>query len=99
MSCSLLHRRKELWLSSVKGILNECGLAYIWNTQTFQKTARLKLYIKQALKDQFIQLLLSLIQNSPKLLTIESSKNNSKLKIICTFLMTIMYLNFVNLEL
>ena len=69
MSCSLLHRRTELWLFSVKGILNECGLAYISNTQTFQNTARLKLYIEQTLKDQFIQILLSLIQNSPKLLT------------------------------
>ena len=25
-----------IWLSSVKGILNEYGLVYIWNTQTFQ---------------------------------------------------------------
>jgi hypothetical protein len=29
----------------------------------------------------------------------ETMRNNSKLKIICTFLMTIFYLNFVNLEL
>jgi hypothetical protein len=45
-----------IWLFSVKGILNECGLAYIWNTQTFQNTEWLKLNIKQTLRDQFIQL-------------------------------------------
>ena len=68
MSCSLLHRRKELWLSSVKGTFNECGLAYIWNTQTFQNTEWLKLNIKQTLIYQFIELWSSLIQNSPKAL-------------------------------
>ena len=64
MSCSLLHRRTELWLSSVKGILKECGLSYIWNTQTFQNTGWLKLNIKQTMKDQFIQIFLPLIQNA-----------------------------------
>jgi len=53
-------------VSSVKGILNECGLAYIWNTQTFQNTEWLKLNIKQTLRDQFIQLWSSLIRNSQK---------------------------------
>ena len=41
---------------------------YIWNTQTFQNTEWLKLNIKQTLRDQFIQLWLSLIQNPPKAL-------------------------------
>jgi hypothetical protein len=99
IALSNIEGKNFIWLSSVKGILNECGLAYIWNTQTFQNTEWLKLNIKQTLIYQFIQLWSSLIQILQKLLTIGSSKNNSKLKIICTLLMTIVYLNFVNLEL
>jgi hypothetical protein len=63
---SNIEGKNFIWLSSVNGILNECGLAYIWNTQTFQNTEWLKLNIKQTPIDQFIQLWSSLIRNSPK---------------------------------
>jgi hypothetical protein len=66
LALSNIEGNNFIWLSSVNGILNECGLAYIWNTQTFQNTEWLKLNIKQTLIDQFIQLWSSLIQNSPK---------------------------------
>jgi hypothetical protein len=38
LALSNIEGKNFIWLSSVKGILNECGLAYIWNTQTFQNT-------------------------------------------------------------
>ena len=66
LALSNIEGKNFIWLSSVKGILNEYGLAYIWNTQTFQNTEWFKLNIKQTPRDQFIQLWLSLIQNSPK---------------------------------
>ena len=68
LALSNIEGKNCIWLSSVKGIINEYGLAYIWNTQTFQNTEWFKLNIKQTPRDQFIQLWLSLIQNSPKAL-------------------------------
>ena len=62
LALSNIEGNNFIWLSSVNGILNECGLAYIWNTQTFQNTEWLKLNIKQTLIDRFIQLWSSLIQ-------------------------------------
>jgi hypothetical protein len=53
LALSNIEGKNFIWLFSVKGILNECGLAYIWNTQTFQNTEWLKLNIKQTLRDQF----------------------------------------------
>jgi hypothetical protein len=38
LALSNIEGKNFIWLSSVKGILNECGLAYTWNTQTFQNT-------------------------------------------------------------
>ena len=75
LALSNIEGKNFIWLFSVKGILNECDLAYIWNTQTFQNTEWLKLNIKQTLRDQFsIQFLLSLIQNSPKALNYRTFK-------------------------
>ena len=42
IALSNIEGKNFIWLSSVKGILKECGLAYIWNTQTFQNTEWLK---------------------------------------------------------
>jgi hypothetical protein len=41
------------WLDNVKNILNECGFAYIWNTQTFVDPNWLRLTIIRNLQDQF----------------------------------------------
>jgi hypothetical protein len=43
------------WLDNVKKILNECGFAYIWNTQTFVDPNWLRLTIIRNLQDQFEQ--------------------------------------------
>jgi hypothetical protein len=68
LALSNMEGKNFIWLSSAKCILNECGLAYIWNTQTFHNTEWPQLNIKQTLIYQFIQLWSSLIQNSPKAL-------------------------------
>jgi hypothetical protein len=60
IALSNIEGKNFIWLSFAKGILNECGLAYIWNTQTFQNTEWLKLNIKQTQRDQFTQLWLKI---------------------------------------
>ena len=54
LALSNIEGKNLTWLSSVKGILNEYGLVYIWNTQTFQNIEWLKLDIKQTLSERSI---------------------------------------------
>ena len=54
------------WLDNVKKILNECGFAYIWNTQTFVDPNWLRLTIIRNLHDQFEQYWHSLLDNASK---------------------------------
>ena len=54
LALSNIEGKNFTWLSSVKGILNEYGLVYIWNTQTFQNIEWLKLDIKQTLSERSI---------------------------------------------
>ena len=54
------------WLVNVKKILNECGFAYIWNTQTFVDPNWLRLTIIRNLQDQFEQYWHSLLDNASK---------------------------------
>jgi hypothetical protein len=54
------------WLDNVKKILNECGFAYIWNTQTFVDPNWLRLTIIRNLQDQFEQYWHSLLDNASK---------------------------------
>jgi hypothetical protein len=51
---------------NVKKILNECGFAYIWNTQTFVDPNWLRLTIIRNLQDQFEQYWHSLLDNASK---------------------------------
>ena len=44
------------WLKNVHNIINECELAYIWNTQTFINSDWFISLVKQMLKDQYNQL-------------------------------------------
>ena len=62
LALSNIEGKHFIWLFSVKGILNECGLAYIRNTQTFQNTEWLKLNIKQTARS--IQYTVLIIFNS-----------------------------------
>ncbi len=54
------------WLDNVKKILNECGFAYIWNTQTFVDPNWLRLTIIRNLQDQFEQYWHSLLDDASK---------------------------------
>ena len=65
-----------LWLKSVHNIINECGLAYIWYTQTLINSDWFISLVKQTLKDQYKQLWHSQTQNSAKALTYRLSKDN-----------------------
>ena len=57
-------------------IINECGLAYIWNTQTFINSDWFISLVKQTLKDQYNQLWHSKTENSTKALTYRLFKDN-----------------------
>ena len=53
-----MHNRElcnSKWLECIKSILNETGLAYVWESQSVLNKTDIKYYIKQNLKDQFIQ--------------------------------------------
>jgi len=43
------------WLKFVQNILNECGIPYIWNTQTFINSNWIVHTVKLSLKDKFKQ--------------------------------------------
>jgi hypothetical protein len=64
------------WLKNVHNIINECGLAYIWNTQTFINSDVFISLVKQTLKDQYNQLWHSQTENSTKALTCRFFKDN-----------------------
>ena len=66
---SLLNYRPNIpWLKSVKSILDECGLSYVWNNQYFVSATWLYNNVKQILIDQFKQIWHSNLQNSSKAL-------------------------------
>jgi hypothetical protein len=52
------------WLKNVHNIINECELAYIWNTQTFINSDWFISLVKQTLKDQYNQLWYPQTENS-----------------------------------
>ena len=64
------------WLKNVHNIINECGLAYIWNTQTFINSDWFISLVKQMLQDQYNQLWHSQTENSTKALTYRLFKDN-----------------------
>ena len=57
-------------------IINECGLAYIWNTQTFINSDWFTSLVKQTLKDKNNQLWHSQAENTAKGLTYRLFKDN-----------------------
>ena len=64
-----MHNRElcnSKWLECIKSILNETGLAYVWESQSVLNKTDIKYYIKQNLKDQFIQKWFSDIDNSSR---------------------------------
>jgi hypothetical protein len=67
----------------LKKILNECGFAYIWNTQTFVDPNWLRLTIIRNLQDQFEQYWHSLLD--------DASKATDCLKIILAWKYTLIF--------
>ena len=63
-----LEGKTFVWLDHIRNIFNNCGLSFIWDTQTFINTEWLLANLRQILKDQFIQNWKSLVTNSPKAL-------------------------------
>jgi hypothetical protein len=64
------------WLTNVHNIINECGLGYIRNTQTFINSDWFISLVKQTLIDQYNQLWHSQTENSTKSLTYRLFKDN-----------------------
>ena len=66
------------WLKFVQNILNECGMLYIWNTQTFIHSNWIVNAVKLSLKYKFKQSWHTSIQNSPKTLIYRCIKETFK---------------------
>ena len=63
------------WLNRIKTILNECGIPNVWETQSFINCKWLVSFIKLRLKDQYVQVWHSLLENSPKALNYKLFKD------------------------
>lgn len=73
------------WLLYVKGILNECGLSYVWDTQFSEimqvvNSKALIKNIKRILQDQYIQTWRSAVHESSKCILYRSYKCNFNLE-------------------
>jgi len=71
---SCIYELEFTWLKFVQNILNECGMPYIWNTQTFIHSNWIVNAINLSLKNQLQQSCHTSIQNSPKTLIYRYSK-------------------------
>lgn len=74
------YQNNVTWLKYVKSILDVGGLSYVWNNQYALNPNWLYCTIKQNLTDQFRQLWLSDLQNSPKSLNYRIYKEDYKLE-------------------
>jgi hypothetical protein len=86
------------WLTNVHNIINECELAYIWNTQTFINSDWFISLVRQTLKDQYNQLWHPQTENSTKALTYRLFKDNFMPELYLEILDSKMPLFYVNLE-
>ena len=71
------------WIKCVGDILNPCGLSYIWIKQNFRSVNWLKSFIKENLKNQFVQDWKTVVNCSPKWIYYRISKQILASKIIC----------------
>lgn len=72
---------KYSWLSNVKSILDECGLSYIWDSQSFHGSKDLLLtLVERSLKDQFVQNWNNIVNNSNKAINYRMFKTEFKLE-------------------
>ena len=63
---ALLYKQNSQWVRCVKGILDDCGLSYIWHNQSFSSISSLKRQVFHSLLDQFTQSWRSDVFASPK---------------------------------
>ena len=63
---ALLYKQNSQWVKCVKGILDDCGLSYIWHNQSFSSISSLKRQVFHSLLDQFTQSWRSDVFASPK---------------------------------
>jgi hypothetical protein len=68
------------WLENIKSILNNCGMSYIWETESFPNLGWLKCSVLQKTKDQFIQTWSSKILESSKCLNYRIFKDSFSLE-------------------
>jgi hypothetical protein len=57
---------KCAWLENVQNILNNCGLSYIWQQQTFPSIEWLKNMVHEKCKDQYVQSWYSAVREGSK---------------------------------
>ena len=77
---SLLNNRTNIpWLKSVKSILDECGLLYVWTNIYFVSATWLYNTAQQNIIDQFKHIWYSNLQNSPKALNYRIFKDKLEL--------------------
>ena len=68
------------WVKYIKGIIDECGLSYLWTTQQIHSVAWVKNTVKRILLDQNIQAWKSTVFNSPKCLNYRIYKESIELE-------------------
>jgi hypothetical protein len=63
---ALLHKQNSPWMNCVKNVLDECGLSYVWQSQSFNNLTWLKYNVFTTLFNQFTQSWRSDVSSSPK---------------------------------
>ena len=74
------YRPNISWLKSVKSILDECDLSYVWTDQYFVSATWLCNTVEQSLIDQWKHIWHSNLQNSPKALNYRIFKEKWELE-------------------
>ena len=77
---NLAYTQNFPWVKYIKGILDECGLSYLWTTQQIHSVAWVKNTVKRILLDQNIQAWKSTVFNSPKCLNYRIYKESIELE-------------------
>ena len=77
---ALLYKQNSQWVKFVKGILDECGMSYVWQNQSFCNFSWLKNRVFHSLLDQFTQSWRSNVFTSPKGINYRMFKEDLKLE-------------------
>ena len=77
---ALLYKQNSQWVKFVKSILDECGMSYVWQNQSFCNFSWLKNRVFHSLLDQFTQSWRSNVFTSPKGINYRMFKEDLKLE-------------------